>query len=199
MSGTLPFLADPRSRASQKPGTVYAIDGGDDFIYYGQVTPYSLIGFFRFRSKEISVADAMASEIMSNFAVIKPSIGEALRSGKWMKLGNYPLRNELAVEPVLVSWPVGTLQVTLWRGRSNLGTTQVHDSKIQDLEIIAAYDAIYHVPARLQADFDQSENAWQAGGSIRRERIKKQDLANRFPDAPWHQLPSDWVAVNPEA
>jgi hypothetical protein len=76
-----------------------------------------------------------------------------------------------------------------------LGTTQVHDPAIQDLEIIAAYHAVFHVPTRLRADFTQSEDAWSAGGSIWRERCKKEDLAARHPEVPWHKLPEAWVPV----
>jgi len=132
---------------------------------------------------------------MSRFGVLRPSVGAALRAGKWLYLGQQELRPELLEEPVVAQWPVGMLEVTLWKGNSVVGKTKVHDPAIQDLEIIAAYDAIYHVPNRLQADFTQHENAWAAGGSIRRERLKKQDLAARFPEAQWHQLLPDWVPV----
>jgi hypothetical protein len=101
----------------------------------------------------------------------------------------------LVEEPVLVQWPVGTLTVTLWKGGNILGNTVVHDPEIQDLEIIAAYDATCHVPPRLRGDFCETADAWTAGGSIRRERLKKQDMAARFPNQPWHQLPTDWVPV----
>ena len=135
-----------------KAGTLYAIDGGDSFIYYGQVAPNAQLGFFRFRSQVVSIAEALSARIMSRFAVLRASVGEALRSGAWLHLGRHELRSELAEEPVLVQWPVGTLEVTLWKGAAVLGTTQVHDPAIQDLEIIAAYDAVFHVPTRLRAE-----------------------------------------------
>lgn len=193
MSATLPFATLSSARADLKPGAMYAIDGGDSFIYYGQVAPNAQIGFFKLRSRAVSVTEALASKFMSRFGVAQPSIAKAVRTGKWLSLGRHAIRPELLEEPLLVQWPVGTLEVTLWRGGSIVGTTQVHDPSIQHLEIIAAYDAVRHVPERLRADFDQPDDAWRVGGSIRRERLKKQDLAARFPEQPWHRLPAEWV------
>lgn len=195
MNTVLPFPPSPKARADLKPGALYAIDGDDSYLYYGQVAPNKQIGFFRFRSREVLIQEALAAPLMSRFGVMHPSIGAALREGKWLNLGRQVLRAELLDEPVLVQWPVGTLTVTLWKGRNILRNTVVHDPEIQDLEIIAAYDATYHVPPRLRADFSETADAWAVGGSIRRERLKKQDMAARFPQQPWHQLPNDWVTV----
>jgi len=196
---TLPFAPAPRARAKFEAGSLYAIDGGDSFIYFGQVAPNGQLGFFRYRSRDASAEEALEAPLMSRFSVNRPSIGTALRQGKWTYLGRYAIRPELNETPVVVQWPVGTLEVTLWRGREVVGVTRVHDPLIQDLEIISAYDAVYHVPNRLQADFTQDKDAWSAGGTIRRERLMKQDLAARQNAQPWHLLPSDWVPVDGEA
>ena len=84
-----------------------------------------------------------------------------------------------------------------WKGGAAVGTTQVHDPNIQDLELIAVYDAEFHVPKRLRVEYNDSRDAWSVGASIRRERLKKQALAKKFPDSPWHQLPKEWVSVEP--
>lgn len=197
MSITLPFPKLARARPDLKPGASYAIDGGDCFIYYGQVTPdAATFGFFRYRSRHVSAAEALSSDVMSRFAVSQPSIGRALRSGKWLALGRHEVRREWIEDPVMVQWPAGTLEVSLWRGDAVIASTQVHDPSIQDLEIIAAYDAIDHVPERLRADFDPREATWSVGGTIRRERLLKQAFAARFPDQPWHALPAGWVPVS---
>ncbi len=195
MSSTLPFPEAPRARAELKPGALYAINGGDSFIYYGQMAQNKQIGFFRFRSQVVLADEALASEIMSRFGVSYQSIGVALRNGDWLSLGRRELRRELVEEPVLVQWPVGTLEVTLWQGDAIVGTTQAHDPAIQNLEVIAAYDATSHVPGRLRLDFLQSPDAWSAGGTVWRERRIKEDLAARFPEAPWHQIPPNWVSA----
>lgn len=195
MTTALPFPTISKSRANLKPGALYAIDGDDSYIYYGQVAPNKQIGFFRFRSRVVLIQEALAAAPMSRFGVNYSSIGVALREGKWLNLGCHELRPELLEEPILVQWPVGTLTVTLWKGRDILRQTLVHAPEIQDLEIIASYNATYHVPARLRADFNETADAWMVGGSIRRERLKKQDSAARFPQQPWHQLPTDWVPV----
>jgi hypothetical protein len=195
MTTTLPFPRAPIARANLKPGTLYAVDGGDSFIYYGQVAPNKQLGFFQFRSQALSADEALSSPLMSRFIVSLPSIGRALRAGVWVSLGHRKLRSELAKEPVFVQWPVGTLEVTLWKGGKILKTTQVHDPEIQELEIIAAYDAVFHVPSRLRADFAEPDDAWLVGGSIWRERRKKQELASRHPEQPWLKLPAQWVSV----
>ncbi|WP_198117225.1 hypothetical protein [Massilia rhizosphaerae] len=192
---SLPFTPFPSARASLKPGALYAIDGDDGFIYYGQVTPEKSIGFFRLRSEVVSIPDALSAAVMSRFLVGHPSIGRAVRSGKWLSIGTHPIHTALCDQAAMVQWPVGTTEVTIWKGGVTIGTTQVHDPSIQDLEIIAAYDAEAHVPERLRVDYNGNGDAWSVGGSIRRERVKKQALARKFPDAPWHQLPSDWVPV----
>lgn len=192
---SLPFAPSPSARASLKQGALYAIDGDDGFIYYGQVTPEKSLGFFRLRSEVVSIPDALSADVMSRFLVVYPSIGRALRSGKWLSLGMHPIPAALYDPVAMVQWPVGTTEVTIWKHGVSIGTTQVYDPSIQDLEIIAAYDAEFHVPERLRVDYIGSEDAWSVGGSIRRERLKKQALAKKFPDTPWHQLPSDWVPV----
>ena len=191
----LPFPPAPRARADLKPGALYAVDGGDSFIYYGQVALNKQLGFFRFRSTTVAIAEALSFEVMSRFSVSHPSIGRALRAGTWFSLGRHEVRSALVEEPVLVQWPVGTLEVTLWKGGTVLRTTQVHDPAIQHLEVIAAYDAVFHVPSRVKADFTQTLDTWSVGGSIWRERRKKQELASRHPEQPWHKLPADWVPV----
>ena len=199
MSACLPFSPLPRARASLKAGTLFAIDGGDSFIYFGQVTRDKQIGFFRHRSRTVAIEAAIEAPLMSRFTVGQPSIGEALRAGKWLSLGHDKLRPELEEPSVMVQWPVGTLVVSLWKGGTVIGETMVHDSAIQDLEIMGAHDAVYHVPKRLHADFTQAENAWMAGGTILRERLKKEYAAVRSSEQPWARLPPDWVPVQSDA
>ena len=199
MSTTLPFPPLLHARADLKAGAPYAINGGGSFVYYGQVTPDASLGFFRCRTREVSAAKALASEVMSRFSVSMPSIGRALRSGNWFALGRHELRREWIEDPLLVQWPVGTLEVSVWKGDSVIATTLVHDPSIQHLEIIAAYDAVYHVPERLRADFDPHEAAWSVMGNVRRTRLLKQAFAARFPDQPWHALPAAWVPVTDDA
>lgn len=196
MTTQLPFPEQKSARADLKPGTLYAIDGGDKFIYYGQITAdRATVGFFRHRGKTVNAEKALAAPILSRFSVSRPSIGRALKAGKWLNLGRHELREELNEEPVLVQCPEGTLEVTLWKGDKTIGTRRLEDPAIQHLEIIAVYDALEHVPERLQADYNEGASAWKAGGTVRRERLLKEDFARRFPTQAWHQLPPGWVAV----
>jgi hypothetical protein len=86
-------------------------------------------------------------------------VGRALRSGAWKKLGKYPLRDELGSVRPVVQWPVGTLDVTVWIGRVQSRLTRVEDPSIQDLEIVASWDAVHHVPARLAVVWRMSLSA----------------------------------------
>jgi hypothetical protein len=187
------FPARPKARADLSVGAVYAVGGGDGYCYYGQICPNKQVGFFRVRSKEPAIEASRDAEIMSRFFVSLPSIGHATRSGHWLALGRMALSPALEPEPVLVQWPVGTTTVSVWRGGEALGDTDAWDPKIQDYEVIAVYDAAFHVPPRLVADFLQPPDAWKTGGSVRRHRQMKEDVARRFPDQPWHRLPDNWV------
>ena len=188
------FSADPKARAALTPGTIYATSGEEGWIYYGQVTPSKLIGFFRHRSREISAPDeVLVAPIMAIVAVIHHSIGQALRTGRWKKFGKYDLHPELLKPVSSVQWPVGTLMVTVWGGGRASYDTTIDDPAIQDMEIIAGWDAIYHIPKRLTADFGAEPAEWHVGGPVRRQRRMTEEYARRFPDMPWHQLPPNWV------
>lgn len=71
--------------------------------------------------------------------------------------------------------------------------TRVDDPDIQDMELIAVWDAEHHIPGRLVADFQAEEAEWHIGGSIRRERQIKEEMARRFSNQPQHKLPAGWV------
>jgi hypothetical protein len=194
------FAKDPKARSDLRAGTLYAIWGVADWIYYGQVTADKSVAFFARRDRELAPSvDVLASPIMSRITVDSPSIGRALRSGAWKKLGRYPMGEELESDRSVVQWPVGTLDVTVWSGRVQSYVTRVEDPSVQDLEVIASWDAVYHVPARLVVDYAPNEashtivNAWSIGGPVWRERRIREEFARRFPDSPWNSLPADWV------
>jgi hypothetical protein len=193
------FEENPKARSDFKAGTLYAIWGMADWIYYGQVAVDKSVAFFFRRDRKIAPsADVLASPIMSRMGIVYTSVGQALRSGAWKRLGKYPLRDELGSAQSVVQCPVGTLDVTVWIGRVQSRLTRVEDPSIQNLEIIAAWDAVYHVPARLAVDYAPDEaidtvaNVWSIGGPIWRERRVKEELARRF-GKPGHELPADWV------
>jgi hypothetical protein len=197
------FEEDAKARSDFKAGTLYAIWGIADWIYYGQVAVDKSVAFFSRRDREIVAdVDILASPIMARMGVDFSSVGRALQSGAWKRLGKYPLRNELGSLRPVVQWSVGTLDVTVWIGhmhsRLQSRQTRVEDPSIQNLEVVAAWDAVHHIPARLAVDYAPDEavhtvaNVWSIGGPIWRERRLKEELARRF-DKPWHQLPADWV------
>lgn len=191
------FEAAPSARTDLKSGTLYAAQGQDGWIYYGQVTPEKFIGFFKRRDRQIAEADAvLVSPIMSVVPVAYHSIGRALRSGYWKKMGRYAVVNAIASPQPLVQWPVGTLTVTVWLSGKPNRDTRVEDPSIQDMEVIAAWDAEHHIPARLTADFGAEQAEWHVGGPIRRERRIKEEKAMRFPDQRQNVLPADWVPTN---
>ena len=188
------FTADPKARADLKSGTLYALVGEGGWVYYGQVTPEKSVGFFRRRDREVSdVSSVLCSPVMAVVSVAYPSITRALRAGQWTKVGRYELVESLRAPRRVVQWPVGTLNVAVWEGADTIHETRVEDPAIQDLELMAVWDAQHHIPARLTADFGAEEPSWHVGGPIRRERRVKEETAKRFPDQPWNQLPTDWT------
>lgn len=191
------FEGGPNARADLKPGTLYALVGESGWVYYGQITPDKSVGFFRRRDREVvDVQTILSSPMMAVVDVAYPSITRALRAGQWTKLGHYELVEALRAPRRVVQWPVGTLNVTVWEGAETTHETRVEDPAIQDLELMAVWDAEHHVPARLTADFGAEAPEWHVGGPVWRERRVKEEIAKRSPDQPWHQLPSDWVRTD---
>jgi hypothetical protein len=193
------FEQNPKARADFKAGTLYAISGLAGWIYYGQVAVDKSVAFYCRRDRDIAAAgDVLVAPVMSRIGVNPDSVGRALRSGAWKNLGRHPLRDGLESVRPTVQWPVGTLDVTVWIGPVRNRLTRVEDPAIQDMEIIASWDAVSHVPARLALDYAPDEaahvvaNAWSIGGPIWRQRRVKEEFARRS-DKPWHQLPADWV------
>ena len=188
------FECDPKARADLKPGTLYALAGQGAWVYYGQVTEHKAVGFFRRRDREVAnVQTILASPLMAVVDVGHPSITRVIRAGLWKKLGRYELVEALRSPRLVVQWPVGTLTVCVWEGAGATHVTRVEDPAIQDLEVMAVWDAEHHIPARLTADFGAEAPECHIGGPIWRERKVKEEMAKRWPDQPWHQLPSDWV------
>lgn len=188
------FEEQPTARADLKPGTLYAAAGEGGWVYYGQVTSEKKIGFFQRRDREPADANAvLTAPVMSVVSVAYPSITRALRTGHWKKLGRFPIVDELIEPRPSVQWPVGTLTVSVWVGSEQAWDTRVDDPTIQDMELAASWDAEYHIPARLTADFGEEQAEWHVGGPIRRERRIKEETAVRFPDQLQHSLPADWV------
>lgn len=187
------------ARADMKAGTLYAASGENSWIYYGQITSEKKVGFFRRRDHAIADPDMiLASPIMSIITVAYPSITRALRQGLWKKLGRLSVAKSLQKPQPSVQWPVGTLMVTIWEEGSENRDTTVDDPAIQEMELMAVWDAEHHLPARLTADFGVEPGEWHIGGPIGRERKIKEEMARRFPDTPWHQLPADWVFTTAE-
>lgn len=188
------FEVKPTARADLTAGILYAIAGSGGWIYYGQITPEKSVGFFRRRDRRLSDAgDALAASVMSVITVGYPSITRALRNGRWKKLGLFPVVSELVTPRPWVQWPVGTLDVSVWLGDRSDHKARVDDPAIQDMELMAEWDAEEHIPARLTADFGAEQAEWHVGGPIWRERRVKEEMAARFADQPCHQLPADWV------
>jgi hypothetical protein len=64
------FEKDPKARADFKVGTLYAIWGLADWIYYGQVAVDKSVAFFFRRDRKIAAsADVLDSPIMSRMLV----------------------------------------------------------------------------------------------------------------------------------
>ncbi|WP_294334981.1 hypothetical protein [uncultured Sphingomonas sp.] len=188
------FDPKPTARADLKAGTLYAVAGEGDWIYYGQVTPEKAIGFFRQRDKEPSKPIAvLAAPIMAVISVGYPSITRAIRSGRWQKLGRFPVVAGLIAPRPSVQWPVGALTVSVCISNHPPYDTRVEDPAIQDMERMAVWDAEAHLPARLTADFEAEVAEWHIGGPIWRERRVMEEIARRCPDQPWHSPPEDWV------
>lgn len=191
------FDAKAAARADLTAGALYAVTGEGGWVYYGQVTPEKKVGFFRRRDRAAVAPEVvLTASIMAVVSVKYPSITQAMRAGRWKKLGRFPLADELIAPRPSVQWPVGTLAVTVWAGDRPDHDTRVENPAIQDMELMAVWDAVEHIPARLTADFGEEQTEWRVGGPIWRERRIKEEMAARFMDQPWHQLPAGWVGTD---
>jgi hypothetical protein len=190
------FDEKPAARVDMSVGVLYAVTGAAGWIYYGQVTPEKAIGFFRRRDRSLADPDAvLQTPVMSVVSVGYPSLTSALRAGLWRKLGKFPLVEPLIAPRPSVNWSVGSLTVTVCIGDVEYDT-QVDDPAIQDMELMAVWDAVHHIPGRLKADFGAEEVEWHVGGSIRRERQIAEERARRWSDRPEHRLPANWVSTH---
>lgn len=156
-----------------RPGTVYAVSGIDSWIYWAQVKSELEVGFFDYRSHELADTDkALRSPIILELTVNLPSIGRAVRSGVWKKLGTFPIGQSLTINRPRIHWPdadrkTGQTQVhVIDLTKNESGVTSVDDPAIQGLELAAAWDAEHHVPARLAVEFGDREAAPFALGNV---------------------------------
>jgi len=182
------FEPVPKGRGSIKPGTLYAVSGEGGWIYYGQVSPTQDVGFFRHRTRAIMDApEVLEMEVMCRILIAHRSIGEAVRSGHWRTLGRHEPSPGLLDPCAMVQWPIGTPEVTVWTQTAQPGSatrtssyvTTIDDPAIQQFEILAAWDAIYHVPGRLTADFCAEPCEWYVGGPVWRARRVAAEMARR--------------------
>jgi len=195
------FAPIPNARASWHPGTLYCVDA-EGWVYYGQVSAVrGSVGFLRYRTKRVDVPRVLAAHpLMNRIGINWASLGRALRAGRWQLLDRFELHPGFAKPYGLVQCPVNTNNVAVWLYQDHPGRpsmlikkwqTRINDSEIQDFEVIASWDAEYHVPGRLKADFGQEEADWNIIGPVWRYRKVQIERARRFPDKPWHRLPTD--------
>jgi hypothetical protein len=198
MEAKLTFAPDPKTKASFATGTLYSISGKDGWVYFAQVAPDRTLGFLRYRAADdADELGALTHPVMFRTTVFFGSVGRALREGVWRKLGRHAPRPELLHPFTCVQWAVGTLNTTVWNGGKPTHDTRVDDPAIQDLEVMAVWDAVAHIPDRLVADFGAEAADWHVGGPVWRERRVKEEFARRFPEARQHQLPADWIRTGP--
>lgn len=179
------FGADPKASRDFKRGAVYAVAGGDGWICYGQVMPDKCVGFFRRRDRSLAAPETiLTAAVMCILCISYASI---------TRLARFGLHDALARPHRQVQWPAGALTVNVWEDYKIIYDTRVEDPRIQNLEFMAVYDAMEHIPERLSADFGAEDAAWHIGGPIWRERCVREEFARRFPDHPFYPLPPDWV------
>lgn len=196
------FGEAPSARADLRPGTLYAVASPNTSVFYGQVCADQSFAFYLVRDTKLSEFEPSGSTpVMSRISVNLPSIGRALRAGVWKKIGKGDLADLLLEDNTYVQWPVGTLNVHVWRGPSIISNTRIEDPTIQNAEVMSVWDAAAHVAPRLLVDFDYEEalrvnkSAWSIGGPVWRQRRVREEYARRFPGGP-HDLPRDWVPTN---
>lgn len=167
------FEPDPKARGSTRPGMVYAVSGSEGWIYWAQVKSELEVGFFGYRSRELADTEiALEAEIVLELTVGHPSIGRALRSGKWKKLGLFPIGQSLATNRPRIHWSdadrrMGQTQVHVFDLTKNEpSVTSVDNQAIQHLELSAVWDAEHHVPERLAVVFGDKEPKPYALGNI---------------------------------
>jgi hypothetical protein len=193
----------PHVKASWVPGTLYAVDGGEGWVYYGQVSaPKGNIGFLRHRTSDVEKRSetVLMHPLMSRICIAWPSLGRALRAGRWHLLGRAPLHPDFAKPYGVALCPAGTNNVQAWLYEDRPGEpgtvartwhARIDDPEIQNFEVMSVWDAEHHIAGRLKADFGEEEADWHVTGPVWRHRKVRLEYARRFPDQPGHQLPTD--------
>jgi hypothetical protein len=187
----------PKARAILQPGALYAIESEPGRVHYAQAANHTDFGFFDLETQTVGEPrHILASALLFRVLVRRSSVGAALRAGTWDYLGIHPLPATLQAPLTLVQWPVGTLEVTVLEGGKKIRSTRVDDPSIQDLEIFAAWDAVFHIPGRLRTEFRIEPFDPFLMGPIGRMRRAREENARRYPDDPRQALPPDWVATS---
>ncbi|MFZ5667882.1 MAG: hypothetical protein ACOY4K_00130 [Pseudomonadota bacterium] len=194
----MPAFPPTNQRAVTTPGTVYEVDGQAGWIYVCQVANDGTLGFLRIRSATPEAPEFTRDlPLFSRFLVATPSIGRALREGQFRKVGPKALHPDLAFKQATVLWPVATTHVSAFAADGTAFETTVDDPAIQDFEVMAVWDAIHHLPARLVADYGTEPAGWHVGGPMWRERRVHEEYARRFPNQARRQLPVGWIPAEP--
>ena len=150
--------ARTQAKASWIPGTLYAVDGGEGWIYYGQVSASKgNIGFLRHRTRDLDTRPEIpAYPLMSRICIAWPSLGRAL-AGQAVALAQ-PCRAAFRDSPArTASLCARLIRITCRRGMTEdragqPGTilrtwhTRIDDPEIQNFEVMSVWDAEHHLP-----------------------------------------------------
>lgn len=123
----------------------------DGRMVVAQVDPWRSIAFFDalgFTTDHLQ--GALSTRPLCILFVNAPSIGRAMRAGAWQPLGLHPMSDIVRSPKRHAHWPAFSETLVIWSGTSPEAVLRYDDPTVQDVEVMAEWDAQTQVPDRLQ-------------------------------------------------
>lgn len=138
---------------------------------FAQVDPWRSIAFFNAVAfTRDRLGDTLRTNPMCILHVNWQSVGRALRTGAWCALGVHPMSDLLRSPKRFAHWPGFSETLVIWSGTSPEAVFRHDDPDVQDIELMAEWDAETQVSQRLEHELGLQLHP-KVTGPVWRERM----------------------------
>ncbi len=162
--------ASMRAGDRMLPGTVYTVTVGDRTVF-AQVDPWRSVAFFKSQTETGNPLQAsLLKQPLCALHVNFQSVGRVLKTGAWRALGVHPMSEIVRSPKRFAHWPSFSETLVVWCGTSPERVLRHDDPEVQDVELMAVWDAQIQVPKRLEDELGIQFHP-NMTGPVWRERI----------------------------